>query len=400
MRRKTGSANHKFNNALSLSKNVVNNVFGIQTIIMTVSAHLEIIQNLADQIGRRVQIMEVCGTHTMTAFRSGLRSLLPDHITLISGPGCPVCVTPNAFIDRAIAISRLPEVSIATFGDLVRVRGTESSLELERAKGARIHVVYSASDAILEAEQHPERTVVFLGVGFETTAPTVAWTLKKALQNSISNYSVLCSHKTMPHAMAGLLQGGQVRIDGFLCPGHVSAIIGSRPYDFICHDHHIPCVVAGFEPMDMIIAIEMLLKQLVENRAENEIQYTRGVSEQGNLNAQMMMHDVFEECDTEWRGLGNIPGSGLRIRNAFNAHDAQVIWPQLTMPEPSDTSKCICGDILRGLRTPLECPLFRKQCTPAAPKGACMVSSEGTCAAYYKYGSRLRLETGNLKLET
>ncbi|MFC1461571.1 hydrogenase formation protein HypD [Verrucomicrobiota bacterium] len=350
------------------------------------SDHLETIQELADRINRPIRIMEVCGTHTMTAFRSGLRSLLPGNIKLLSGPGCPVCVTPGEFIDRAIAISQLTGVSIATFGDLVRVRGTESSLELERAKGAKVRVVYSAGDALLQAEQNREQTVVFLGIGFETTIPTVAWTIKKAAAKNISNFLVLCAHKTMPQAMAGLLGGEEIRIDGFLCPGHVSAIIGSRPYEFICQDHHIPCVVAGFEPMDMVIAIEMLLKQLVENRAQVENEYTRGVSEQGNLNAQALIREVFEESDAEWRGLGTIPGSGLSIRDAFRAHDAEPAYAELDLPKPAGQSQCICGDILRGTRTPPECPLFRTSCTPATPAGACMVSSEGTCAAYYKYG--------------
>jgi len=329
--------------------------------------------------------MEVCGTHTVTAFRSGLRSLLPATITLQSGPGCPVCVTPTSFIDRAIALTRQSNVTIATFGDLVRVPGTESSLERERAQGARVTVVYSALDALGDAERHPDRQVVFLGVGFETTAPTVAWTVKQAAADGRNNFSVLGAHKTMPPAMAALMRGGETRIDGFLCPGHVSTVIGSRPYEFLCRDYRIPCVVTGFEPGDMILAIEMILRQRIERRANVEIQYTRGVSETGNTEAQSILRQVFEACDSEWRGLGTIPHSGLRLRTAYRAHDALLRWPELELPLPIAPSGCLCGEVLRGARTPPECPLFRTQCTPETPAGACMVSSEGACAAYYRY---------------
>ncbi|MBU4200908.1 MAG: hydrogenase formation protein HypD [Verrucomicrobia bacterium] len=349
------------------------------------TSHLEIIKSLAEQIKRPIRVMEVCGTHTMTAFRSGLRSLLPENVSLLSGPGCPVCVTPTGFIDRAIALAQEPGITIATFGDLVRVPGTESSLERERARGARINIVYSALDAFRDAEQNPDRQVVFLGVGFETTAPTVAWTVKKALTGRLGNFSILPAHKTIPQAMAALMQGGEVKIDGFLCPGHVSAIIGSRPYEFLCRDYGIPCVVAGFEAGDMILAIEMILRQRIEKRATVEIQYTRGVGETGNPEAQAILREVFEECDSEWRGLGTIPRSGLRLRDTFRAHDAFLRWPALPLPTPVEPPGCRCGDVLRGARLPTECPLFRTRCTPETPVGACMVSSEGACAAYYRY---------------
>ncbi len=340
---------------------------------------------MADRLGRPARIMEVCGTHTMTAFRSGLHALLPAAIRLLSGPGCPVCVTPTAFIDRAIALARRTDVTLATFGDLLRVPGTESSLERERARGAQVKVVYSPMDALAEARARPERQVVFLGVGFETTAPAVAWTLKQAVAGNQSNFSVLCAHKTMPRAMAALLRGGDVKIDGFLCPGHVSAIIGSRPYAFICREHGIPCVVAGFEAGDMLAAIGMLLRQLVEKRAAVEIQYTRGVGPDGNPEARAILDEVFEPCDSDWRGLGVIAGSGLRLGDAFRAHDALRRWPDLVLPAPAEPAGCLCGDVLRGARTPAECPLFRTRCTPETPVGACMVSSEGTCAAYFRY---------------
>ena len=388
--------------------------------------HLETIKRLAERIGHPVRLMEVCGTHTMTAFRSGLRSLLPPNVELLSGPGCPVCVTPDDFVDRAIAIARRPDVIIATFGDLLRVPGTESSLERERARGADIRVVYSALDALALAQKQPDRKIVFLGVGFETTAPTVAWVIRKAARlrqgfggqahlrqgfplrdaaaagqvggqarlrqgsggqaRGMANFMVLTAHRTMPPAMAALLQGGEVAIDGFLCPGHVSAIIGTRPYEFISRDYSLPCVVAGFEADDMLAAIAMLLKQVAEKRAQVEIQYTRGVSADGNLEALKIMAEVFEPCDAEWRGLGTIPASGLDIREAYRAHDAQAVFTPQPCPKPVHRPACLCGDVLRGAKLPTDCTLFRTACTPETPVGACMVSSEGTCAAYYRYG--------------
>ncbi|MDD5679458.1 MAG: hydrogenase formation protein HypD [Kiritimatiellae bacterium] len=348
--------------------------------------HLEAIQKLAERMGRPVRLMEVCGTHTMTAFRSGLRSLLPKNVALLSGPGCPVCVTPDDFVDRAIAIARRPDAMITTFGDLLRVPGTESSLERERARGADIRVVYSALDALALAAKHPDRKVVFLGVGFETTAPTVAWSIRKAAKDGVGNFLVLSAHRTMPPAMAALLRGGEVAIDGFMCPGHVSAIIGTRPYAFICRDYSLPCVVAGFEADDMLAAIEMLLKQLAEGRAQVENQYTRGVSADGNVEAQAILAEVFESCDAEWRGLGMIPLSGLGIRDAYREHDSQAVLAPKACARPAKRPACLCGDVLRGAKLPTACTLFRTACTPETPVGACMVSSEGACAAYYRYG--------------
>lgn len=355
---------------------------------MNTRAHLDHIRTLAGRLARPIKLMEVCGTHTMAAFRSGLRSLLPENVSLLSGPGCPVCVTPNTFVDRAVEIARQPDTLVTTFGDMVRVPGSRSSLERARAEGARVQIVYSPLDALNEARRNPGQRTVFLGVGFETTVPTVAWTLKDAAASGITNYSVLCAHKTMPHAMAGLLQGGEVKVDGFLCPGHVSVVIGARAYTFICRDYGLPCVVAGFEPEDMILSIEMLLAQLDEGRAEVEIEYTRSVNETGNPAAQAVIAEVFEECDVEWRGLGTIPRSGLRIRDALAAHDAEKVFTGLGLPEPAGSRGCICGEVLRGAKTPLDCRLFRKVCKPTSPVGACMVSSEGTCAAYFKYARR------------
>jgi len=348
---------------------------------------LKRIGKLARRVGRDVNLMEVCGTHTMTAFRSGLRQLLPRTVHLISGPGCPVCVTDTNYLDAAIALSRRPDVIVATFGDLMRVPGSESSLENERAAGAQVRVVYSPTDAVALARENPAKKIVFLGVGFETTAPTVAASLVAASKAGLANYFVLAAHKTMPHAMEALLHDQQVKIDGFICPGHVTVITGAAMYRFICEQYQIPCVVSGFEPIDMLKATEMLLAQIADKRAEVEIEYSRSVNDRGNVAAQQLMAEVFEECDAGWRGIGNIPRSGLTIRlkyAAFDAVPALGVQFEPARPHPG----CRCGDVLRGVITPLECQLFGKACTPTDPFGPCMVSSEGTCAAYFKYGTR------------
>jgi hydrogenase expression/formation protein HypD len=352
---------------------------------MTTQEQVRLIHQLADRIGRPLQLMEVCGTHTVSAFRSGLRSLLPAGVSLIAGPGCPVCVTPNPFLDRAIAVAHESGTAVATFGDMMRVPGTHGSLETARAGGCDIRAVYSPSDALKAARASPETRVVFLGVGFETTAPAVAWTIREAARAGVRNYSVLCGHKTMPFAMEALLRERDVEIDGFLCPGHVSIVIGARAYTFIATDFGIPCVVAGFEAADMLSAVRMLLEQVDGGAATVQIQYTRGVTEDGNLDAQNVMREVFDEDDAEWRGLGNIPRSGLSIREEFAQHDAERVFSAIQVPEPAEPSGCICGDILKGKKRPTDCPLFRTRCTPSSPVGACMVSGEGTCAAFFKY---------------
>jgi len=350
-------------------------------------ACLERIRQLAVDIGRPIQLMEVCGTHTMSAFRTGLRSLLPDDVSLLSGPGCPVCVTPTRYLDRAIAIARESDTIVMTFGDMMRVPGTESSLDKAHAAGADIRVVYSPLDAIAAAQENPGKRVVFLGAGFETTMPTVAWTLKEASSKGIENYSVLCTHKIVPPAMAALLAAEDTSIDGFMCPGHVSVIIGSAAYAPLCEEYHVPCVVAGFEARDMATAIEMLLEQIAEDRATVEVEYSRSVTAEGNQTAQSVCGEVFEVCDTEWRGVGVIPGSGMRIRDELSEHDAAVVFADLPVPEPRDDPGCLCGEVLRGVKKPTECGKFGKSCTPASPVGACMVSSEGSCAAYYRFAT-------------
>lgn len=346
---------------------------------------LDDIHKLAARIGRQVRLMEVCGTHTMAAFRSGLRGLLPAAVSLRSGPGCPVCVTPTRVIDQAAALARRPGHIFTTYGDMLRVPGTETSLERERARGSDIRVVYSAQDALELARDRPDRTVVFLAVGFETTTPPTAWVVREA-SGRIPNFRVLCAHKTIPRAMAALIQSGEVAIDGFLCPGHVSVIIGAQPYDFLARDHHMPCVIAGFEAEDIIVAIAMLLAQIANKRSAVEIQYTRSVKPGGNRLACALIDEIMQPCDAEWRGLGTIPGSGLALRPAFAAIDALAAGFESPLPEPKEPLGCRCGEVLRGVAEPPECPLFGSACTPGDPVGPCMVSSEGACAAYFKYG--------------
>ncbi len=339
----------------------------------------------ARRLGRPVRLMEVCGTHTMVAFRSGLRRILPPDIRLTSGPGCPVCVTPPGYVDAAIEMGRMPGVTIATFGDLVRVPGSISSLEQERAQGTQVRVVYSPTDALALARAEPARTVVFLAVGFETTTPAVALTVKAAREEGIANYLVLTAHKTMPQAMEALVRGGDVLVDGFLCPGHVSVVAGAKIFSFLADGCGIPCVVAGFEPEDILKGISMLLTQLEEERSEVEIEYERAVSWEGNAAAQKVTAEVFTECDSEWRGLGVIPDSGLALSPEYADHDAALrLGVRVAAGRP--VSGCRCGDVLRGSLEPPQCPLFGRSCSLERPLGPCMVSSEGSCAAYARYG--------------
>jgi hydrogenase expression/formation protein HypD len=345
------------------------------------------IHDLAQRVGREVKFMEVCGTHTMAAFRTGLRQLLPANVKLISGPGCPVCVTGTGYLDAAVELCRRPGVIVTTFGDLMRVPGSESSLERERATGAQVHVVYSPRDAIEIARMHPAHDVVFLGVGFETTAPAVAWSILRADRDGLPNYSVLCAVKTMPQAMHTLLRDRDIRIDGFICPGHVSVVTGAGVYRFLAARYAMPCVISGFEAWDILKSIEMLLQQVVDRRAEVEIEYSRSVTEHGNFAAQNLIRQVFRESDADWRGLGTIPRSGLTIRRVFGHVDAEQVF-RLGAKDTPLPAGCRCGDVLRGVITPSECVLFGKACTPLRPVGPCMVSSEGTCAAWHKYELR------------
>ncbi|MCK4307694.1 hydrogenase formation protein HypD [candidate division WOR-3 bacterium] len=351
--------------------------------------------NLAKKIeetanGKDMTFMEVCGTHTVEIFKSGIKSILPKNVRLLSGPGCPVCVTPNSQIDKMIAYARRDDVIITTFGDMMKVPGSIASLSKEKALGRDIRVVYSVNEAVKLAENNPSKKIIFFGIGFETTAPTVAASLKDAKERKLKNYFVLSAHKLIPPAIKVILESGEVRVDGFLLPGHVSVIIGRRAYDFIAQEHRIPCAVAGFEPLDILRATLCLVKQIDNGTPAVENCYKRSVKEEGNRVAKELMNEVFEIYDSEWRGLGVIPNSGLKIREEYSSFDVEKnIEVEITLNSQLTThnSQCICGEILRGIKTPVACKLFGRECTPENPIGPCMVSSEGTCAAYYKYGS-------------
>lgn len=350
-----------------------------------VSIMADNIRRMAERLPAPVNFMEVCGTHTMSIYQYGIRSLLPDNVRLVSGPGCPVCVTPVGYVDTALACTADRDNIVATFGDMLRVPGSCSSLMEQRALGADIRIVYSPLDAVALAKNHPERRVIFLGVGFETTAPAVAASILEAARLGLSNYCVLASHKTMPIPMEILSADPELALSGYLCPAHVSTIIGGKAYQPLVDKYRIPCVVTGFEPADVMQGIEMLLAQVLAGESRVEIQYKRAVTWEGNPKGQKILALVFEPCDAAWRGLGILPGSGLRIRPALAAFDAEQVL-NLPMVEGTENPACRCGEVLKGKLSPFDCPLFAGACTPEAPIGACMVSSEGTCAAAYKYG--------------
>jgi hydrogenase expression/formation protein HypD len=344
-----------------------------------------LIRSIQHHAGKPARFMEFCGGHTVSIMKFGLRQLLPPALTLTSGPGCPVCVTDNADLDKAIALASLPDVIVASFGDMVRVPGSRSSLQEAKAAGADVRVVYSTLDALSLARENPEKSVIFLGIGFETTAPTVAASILQAEQESLPNYYVLSLHKLCPPIIKVLLDSGEVHLQGLICPGHVSAVIGSRPWEFIARDYAIPCVVSGFEPLDILQCIDMLARQVARGEARVEIAYRRGVSPEGNRTAIGVMEKVFEPAPARWRGFGEVAGSGLKLRPEFASFDAERNFT--FNPGPTVTPKgCRCGEVLRGVKSPRDCSLFRRVCTPTEPVGPCMVSAEGTCAAYYHYG--------------
>ena len=349
----------------------------------------ELAEKLTERIRENVQgpvrIMEVCGTHTMAIFRHGIRSLLPDEVELISGPGCPVCVTSGGEIDQIIDLASIPGVILATFGDLIRVPGSKGkNLSEARAEGAQVEIVYSPTDALKIAEK-TDKPVIFPAIGFETTIPVIAATVLEAKQKQLSNFMLLVSHKVVPPALDALLSDPDLAIDGLLCPGHVSAIVGEQAYHNATEQFHIPCAIAGFEPIDILSGIYSLVSQVRDGRAEVENTYNRVVNKTGNEKARKIIDMVFEPCDATWRGLGTIPGSGLALKKEFWGHDARKYFEisPVSVPEPKG---CRCGEILTGKVKPPECPMFNTRCTPTSPIGPCMVSSEGTCAAYSKYG--------------
>ncbi|HDP69297.1 MAG TPA: hydrogenase formation protein HypD [Actinobacteria bacterium] len=345
----------------------------------------KLIEDIKRLSKKPVKFMEVCGTHTVSISKNGIRQVLPENISLLSGPGCPVCVTANGDIDKAIAIAEAPDVIFTTFGDMMKVPGSYSSLAGKRADGADVRIVYSTLDALKIAKNNPDKKVVFFAVGFETTAPTIALSILEAHRQGIKNYFIYSVHKLVPPAMAALLNLGEVKLDGFICPGHVSVIIGSKPYEFIARDYKISCVIAGFEPIDILQSIYMLVSQVENGEAKVEIGYKRGVSFLGNTKAQEVMEEVFRPCDADWRGIGVIPESGLALSNNFKGFDAVEIF-DIDVPPTREPVGCSCGEILRGVKLPYDCKLFGKACTPENPAGPCMVSTEGSCAAYYRYG--------------
>ena len=330
-------------------------------------------------------LMEVCGGQTHSIVRYGIDRLLPPSIELVHGPGCPVCVTALEMIDKAHAIASRADVIFTSFGDMLRVPGGRGSLLEAKARGADVRVVYSPLDAVQIARANPARRVVFFGIGFETTAPANAMAVLQARRQGVANFSMLVSHVLVPPAMAAILQSADNRVQAFLGPGHVCAVMGYREYEALCARFRVPIVVTGFEPVDLLEGILFAVRQLEAGRAAVENQYARGVSRDGNRAARDVIFEVFEVADRKWRGVGSIPQSGYRLRDAFRAHDAETVFA-VDAIATQESSLCLSGRILRGLSKPADCPAFGRQCTPQHPLGATMVSAEGACAAYYQYG--------------
>lgn len=327
--------------------------------------------------------MEVCGGHTMAIRRYGIHNLLPSEIELLSGPGCPVCVTDQRFIDLAVAYTKREDVIFLTYGDLLRVPGTFSSLEDEKANGADVRIIYSTIQALEVARENPDKKIVFAAIGFETTAPGTAIAILNAEKEKLDNFFIISAHKIMPPPMNALIEEG-IPIDGYIGPGHVSSVAGSKIFSGLAEKHKIPVVISGFEPVDLLQSVLFLVQMIRDGKYGVKIQYNRLVSEEGNMKAQEMMNKIFEPEDQHWRGIGTIPLSGLRLKKSYNKYDAEIQIPVQveTGPEPK---ACLCGQILKGLNKPTDCPLFEKKCTPSNPVGACMVSTEGSCHAYFNF---------------
>lgn len=343
-----------------------------------------IIKKIQDiKLAHRVNLMEVCGTHTMQIAKYGIKELLPANVNLISGPGCPVCVSPIDYIDKAVFLAKQKDVIVTTFGDMIKVPGTNSSLEKINAETGNVKIVYSPIDALEIAKKNKSKKVIFLAVGFETTVPTIAATILAAKRDRINNLYILEANKVIPEALEALIVDKQINIDGFILPGHVSTIIGAIAYENL----DISGVITGFEDYDILDGIYMLLKQILENRKKIEIQYKRSVRYEGNSEAKKIIKEVFDKADSNWRGVGVIPNSGLSLRDEFIKFSAEKLF-EISIPKSKENKACICGAILKGLKNPKDCKLFGKICTPEDPKGACMVSSEGTCAAEYKYRAK------------
>lgn len=347
------------------------------------------IKNVLDRIRsikleRTAKLMEVCGGHTLTIMKYGLHQLLPQSVKLISGPGCPVCVTPINYIDSAIELAKQKDTIVTSFGDMLRVPGTYSSLIKEKSNQNDIRIVLSPMNALQIAKDNPNKEVVFLGIGFETTIPSIGITILNSVKQGVKNFSVLTAIKTMPEAMEALVNSDDIDLQGFICPGHVSAIAGTSIYNKLASYYKKPCVVSGFEPIDLLETIEKLLQQIQHGESKIEIQYNRVVKPKGNIVALETINKVFTKDDVDWRGIGVIPGSGLKIKDDYSDYDAKIKF-NLSSKITKENPQCICGDIMRGVKTPNQCKLFAKACTPDNPIGACMVSAEGACGIYYKY---------------
>lgn len=351
------------------------------------SAAAQLARSIRQTVHHPWTLMEVCGGQTHTIVKSGLMDLLPTEITLVHGPGCPVCVTPVELIDKAIAIAALPETIFCSFGDMLRVPGSSRSLLEVKASGADVRIVYSPLDAVKVARANPSREVVFFAVGFETTAPANAMAVWQAEREGIRNFSILVAHVLVPPAMEAILASPNCRIHAFLAAGHVCTVMGWKEYEPISRRWHVPIVVTGFEPLDILEGVQMAVAQLEQGRAEVENQYRRAVRREGNRPAQARIAEVFEVAPRKWRGIGEIPSSGLRLRERYRAYDAEEKF-QVGVGTVEESSECIAGLVLQGLKKPFECPAFGTRCTPETPLGAPMVSSEGACAAYYLYERR------------
>jgi len=348
-------------------------------------AHL-LMDATCEAFGRQINIMEVCGTHTVALFRNGIRATMPKGIKLLSGPGCPVCVTDQSYIDIVLQLADRPDCIIATYGDMIRVPGKSGSLETRKSTG-NVRIVLSSEDALQLAKDNPDKTVIFVAVGFETTAPATAVAVRQAADEHIDNFCILSNHKLVVPAMRALLSNEKNRIDAFLCPGHVSVIIGYGAFNEIAEQYRKPCVVAGFEPMQIIEGLAEICRQLIECKAESQSIYTAVVTQQGNTMAKNIIAECFDPADGYWRGLGKIEKSTLKLKDRFEKFDAFKRFGLTEKPE-EDKTGCHCGEVLCGLMEPPACPLFGKTCTPQNPVGPCMVSSEGSCAAWYKYGRK------------
>ena len=344
-----------------------------------------LLQAIEAKVTRPWTVMEICGGQTHTLLRYGIDRLIPQSVTLVHGPGCPVCVTPLEQIDRALAVARRPGVIFTSFGDMLRVPGSREDLFAVKAAGGDVRIVYSPLDAVALARKHPDREVVFFAVGFETTAPANAMAVYQARHQGVRNFSILCSHVLVPPAMEAILAAPGNVVQGFLAAGHVCTVMGYSEYEPIASRHRVPIVVTGFEPLDLLQGIWMVLAALEEGRSGVENQYVRSVTREGNLPARRLLEEVFEVCDRPWRGVGVIPGSGYRLRAPYADLDAEIRF-QVGAIAAAESSVCIAGEILQGRRKPHECPAFGHDCTPERPLGAPMVSSEGACAAYHRYG--------------